>query len=38
MNENKVYWVWNDGIQYQIAFCEYSREWSMIRNDSGRAY
>jgi hypothetical protein len=35
---NKVYWVWHDGIQYQITFCECLQEWSMIRDDSGRAY
>ena len=36
MNENNTYWFWSDGKQYQIVFCEYSQEWSILRNDRGR--
>src|SRR6056300_1241008 len=38
MDKDKVYWIWQDGPQYQLSWCDYTQQWSMIRNDSGRAF
>lgn len=38
MDKNKVYWIWQDGNQYQVSWCDYTQQWSMIQNSSGRAF
>jgi len=36
MDKNKVYWIWDNGNQYQVRWCDYTKQWSMIQNNSGR--
>ena len=38
IDKDKIYWIWQDGNQYQVSWCDYTQSWSMIQNNSGRPF